>query len=219
MSNFSDLFGLIKNRLDASLADILKDLATGNSDREQTCKSISYLPHYRDEQIALAGVNPVGPATAPTEDPNGEGWLFSGGSTDNVAVLVRQINHDCQQGTVTIVPHIHWRKTTAASGDVVWRLEYKLAAVGGDFGNFVQVGTDKKTPIAATTDNSTATRHLITSFGDLSVTVGLSTMIVFKLTRMASDTVNDTYGADALAISFDFHYPVDSPGSRGEYSK
>jgi hypothetical protein len=62
-------------------------------------------------------------------------------------------------------------------------------------------------------------RHLITSFGPLIIPVSLSTKIYFKLTRVASDTVNDTYGADAMAMSFDYHYPADSPGSYEEYSK
>ena len=53
----------------------------------------------------------------------------------------------------------------------------------------------------------------------MQITVGLSTMIYFELTRVASDTVNDTYGANALAMSFDFHYPADSPGSYEEYDK
>lgn len=219
MSRFSDLFGQIKNRLDSTLATLLEDLSTGNSDRELVCKSISYPGHYRDEQMNLAGTNPVGPAAAPTEDPAGEGWLFAGGSTDNVAVMARQINHDCQQGETIIIPHIHWRKTTAAAGNVVWRLEYKLAAPGGDFGNYVQVGTDQKLPVSGITDNNTAVRHLITSFGNLAIPVSLSSMIIFKLTRVASDTVNDTYGTDALAMSFDYHYPVDSPGSREELRK
>lgn len=176
--------------------------------------------YYKDEMIDLAGINPVGPSDAPGADPAGEGFLFAGGSTDNVAVLGRQINHDCVQGAgVVIMPHIHWRKTTAAVGNVVWRLEYKYAAPGGDFGEYVQLGADQKTPVAGTVDNDTATRHLITSFGLLTLDVSLSTKIYFKLTRVASDTVNDTYGANALAMSFDYHYPVDSPGSAEEYSK
>lgn len=224
-TTFDRYLGRIRNGLDPVLVQILEDLASGNTDRDQvtgglTVQSITYAhPYTLDEQVALAGINPVGPATAPTEDPAGEGWLFSGVTTDNVAVIGRQINHNSEQGTVTIVPHIHWRKTTAAAGNVVWRLEYKLAAVGGDFGDYVQVGTDQKTPIAATVDNSTATRHLITSFGNLSIPVGLSTKIFFKLTRVASDTINDTYNADALAMSFDYHFRVDSPGSSEEYRK
>lgn len=176
-------------------------------------------PYYKDQIISLVGINPAGPATAPTLDPNGEGFLFGGGTTDNVAVLGVQINHDCLQGAVTIYPHVHWRKTTAAAGNVTWRLEAKSAAVGGDFGAFAQVGTDVSTPIGATIDNNTAERHLITSFGSLSLTVGLSTMLVFRLTRVASNTGTDTYNADVLAMSFDFHYPVDTPGSVSQYSK
>ena len=184
-----------------------------------TAKRYNY-PYWRDEMIALSGINPVGPETAPTADPNGEGFLFAGVSTDNVAVLGMQINHDCAQGlAVPIVPHLHWRKTTAAAGNVGWKLEYKYAAPGGDFGEWAQLGAVQYTPVSATVDNDTATRHLITSFGDLLMPVSLSTKIYFKLTRVASDTVGDTYGADALAMSFDYHYPADSPGSYEEYEK
>lgn len=175
-------------------------------------------PFWKDEQIALTGINPVGPATAPTADPDGEGWLFAGASTDNVAVLGRQINHDCVQGVVTIGPHVHWRKTTAQAGNVTWRLEVKSAPVGGDFGAYVQLA-EVSLPIAATVDNNTVARHLITSFGDYELTVGLSTKVYFKLTRVASNIGTDTYPGNALAMSFDYHYPVDAPGSVSEYSK
>jgi hypothetical protein len=42
-----------------------------------TAKRYNY-PYWRDEMIALNGINPVGPATAPTADPNGEGFLYAG---------------------------------------------------------------------------------------------------------------------------------------------
>lgn len=222
---FSQLLGKIRNLSDPTLVQILEDLAAGNYDRAQiagalSANAITYNdPYWKDDLLPLAGINPVGPATEPTADPAGEGWLFAGLSTDNVAVLLKQINHDSMQGSITMVPHLHWRKTTAAAGNVVWRLEAKYAAPGGDFGAYVQVGTDQITPVAGTVDNNTAARHLITSFGELTLDVHLSTIVIFKLTRVASDTVNDTYGADALAMSFDYHYQVDSPGSAGEYSK
>lgn len=175
--------------------------------------------YWRDEMIDLSGVNPVGPATAPTADPDGEGFLFDGGTTDSVAVLGRQINHDCAQGLeVPIVPHLHWRKTTNASGAVLWKLDYKLAAPGGDFADYTEWGT-ASAPIDATVDNNTAARHLISSFGMKLIPVSLSTKIYFKLTRQASVTSTDTYAADALAMSFDYHYPADSPGSYEEYRK
>lgn len=185
------------------------------------CDSLIPADYYwKDEQISLNGVNPTGPAAAPTADPAGEGWLFAGTSTDNAGVMGRQINHDCVQGEhVVIMPHVHWRKTTDAAGDVVWRLEYKYAKPGGDFGAYIQLGSDQKTPVTALVDNNTAARHLITAFGQLSLSVHLSTKIYFRLTRVASDTVNDTYAADALAMSFDYHYPADSPGSLSEYQK
>ena len=183
---------------------------------ERWCRPLG--ERWKDHLVSLAGVNPVGPATEPTVDPAGEGWLFAGVSTDTVAVLTAQINHDAKQGSVMISPHIHWRKTTAAAGNVTWKLEAKSAAPGGDYGDYVTIG-EVSTTSEYTTDNNTATRHLITEFGDYTMTMALSTIIIFKLTRVASNTSTDTYGADALAMSIDFHYQVDTPGSQLEYSK
>jgi dihydrolipoamide dehydrogenase len=47
--------------------------------------------------------------------------------------------------------------------------------------------------------------------------VGLSTKIYFKLTRVASDTVNDTYGADALAMSSLAMVPENTSGGRPRF--
>jgi len=170
--------------------------------------------YFKDDVNILAGINPVGLAQAPTIDPAGEGWLFAGGSIDNVAVIVCQINHDATQGVRNLNPHIHWRKTSNAVGNVTWRLEAKSAPRGGDFGPYVQVGLDVSVPIDTTIDNNTAARSLVTDFGLLELNVALSSLVVFKLTRVASSTDSDTYAADALAISFDYHYEVDSLGSR-----
>lgn len=176
--------------------------------------------YWRDHEKSLVGINPVGPADAPAADQNGEGWLYAGVTTDNVGVIGTQVNHDCVNGLeVVLVPHVHWRKTSDADGDVVWKCEYKYAAPGGKFGNYVQAGSNQKTPIQVTIDDDDDATHLITSFGPVIVPIELSTMIFWKLTRVASDTVNDTYNGNALAMSFDFHYPSDSPGSYEEYSK
>ena len=206
------------------MAELLSALANGSDQHRLalerlTTEGILYNDTYwKDHITSLAGVRVPGSANPPTVETNGEGWLFAGASTDNTGVLGTQINHDCQQGTVIIKPHVHWRKTTDATGDVSWKLEAKSGAVGGDFTAYAEVDT-VNAPISATVDNDTAARHLITSFGDFELTVGLSTMVYFRITRVASDTVNDTYGADALLMSFDFHYPVSSPGSADEYSK
>lgn len=170
---------------------------------------------YKDEMMDLAGVNPVGPATDPTADPSGEGWLFANNAT-NVAVLGRQINHDCVQGVTTIFPHVHWRKTTDAAGDVFWRLEYKYADVGGDFTDWAELSTVSQ-PVPATVDNDTQIRHLLSSFGGLTLDVGLSTKLYFRLSRVPGEAL-DTYGAAALAMSFDYHYPLRAPGSLEQYA-
>lgn len=176
-------------------------------------------PFYNDHRILLTGINPVGPATAPTQDPNGEGWLFAA-AADNVAVLVTQMPHDWKEGTI-ITPHIHWQKTSDAAGDVQWKLEYDISSPGGDFsGSYTEVDT-VNAPVAGTVDNDTAVRHLITSFGDLDLTgETLSAIIKFKISRLGSSGgASDDYAANALALSFDFHYQLDRPGSRQEFTK
>jgi hypothetical protein len=190
---------------DPSFDHVCRDLAIyGN---------LTYMDTYwNDVQGVLAGVNPVGPAAPPQGDTAGEGWLYDGNSTE-LAVITVQTPHDMLPGS-DIYPHVHWRKTTDAAGDVLWHCDARAATPGGDFGAYAEVG-ESSTPVAGTVDNDTAARHLVTSFGVLSMTgASVSTIVHFKLSRLGG---TDSYGADALALSFDCHYQIAAPGTANQF--
>ena len=142
--------------------------------------------------------------------------LFAAGSSEIIFMLA-QLPHCWAPGS-DLKPHLHWQKTTSASGNVLWRFEYKWAPRAAVMdASFTAV--DVSTPVAATPDNDTADEHLISAFGALSATgKEISDMLVIKLSRIGGDAA-DTYGADARLLEFDIHFQIDSFGSNQEFVK
>ena len=127
-----------------------------------------------------------------------------------------QMPHQWKEGT-EIYPHVHWTAATNVGSDkVVWGLEYTWANVGVVFGNTTIItGSD---PIVAIGTVS-AFEHAITSLGTVIGTGNtLSSMLVCRIFRKATDDT-DTYAADAGLLEIDFHFQIDSDGSRQEYIK
>lgn len=169
-----------------------------------------------DLRSPAAAINPPGQASDPDFDTTNGGWLFAAAGTELLFLQV-QLPHSWRQGTV-IVPHVHWQKTTSASGNVLWQFDYKWsprgAVMDADF-TTLQVSST----VAGTPDNDTANEHLISSFGDVSGSgKEISDMLVCKLSRIGGDAA-DTYGADARLLEFDIHYQSDYRGSAGQFTK
>jgi len=106
-------------------------------------------------------------------------------------------------------PHVHWIKTSSAAGDVLWQLKYRIASSG-------EVYSDEVTDTAYETyleDDDTVGQHLVTSFDPIDMTgFELTTIILATLYRLGTDE-DDTYGADAGLLEFDFHYQRKYRGS------
>jgi hypothetical protein len=66
----------------------------------------------------------------------------------------------------------------------------------------------------------TANRHIITPIGTITGTgKNLSSMLVCRLYRDATGSLaTDDYSDDAGLLEIDFHYQIERPGSRDEYS-
>ena len=171
---------------------------------------------WNDVVTSFVGFNPPGGALDAPDVSADDGTLLFDDTDVEVAALFVQMPHSWEVGTV-IRPHVHWKKTTDAAGDVAWKLEYKVANAGGDFAaTYTDLGTFTDTA-EGTVDNDTAARHLITGFGEIDMTgYTESCVLIFKLSRVGTDA-GDTYAADAAALSFDVHYLVDSLGSTAEY--
>lgn len=115
-----------------------------------------------------------------------------------------------------IYPHIHWEQDS--NDAVVFELQYRIQ------GNNQPKNTAWANMVGNTTDSVfpyiSGTLNQITQFKDGSgnayidmTGAGISATIQFRLTR--TDNIN----TDVLATFFDFHYEIDSDGSKTEYSK
>lgn len=126
--------------------------------------------------------------------------------------------HDWSEGTL-VRPHLHLICPTAAAGvQSRWKFEYNIGSPAGDFANAYGSYTTLATITVANPNN--ALRHILAAFGDLAMTGHtLSAMILWKITRVASDTVNDTDPNDVVLAEFDIHYQRDAMGSLQETVK
>jgi hypothetical protein len=136
---------------------------------------------------------------------------FDGAAAVESMDFTAQLPHGYKEGT-DLEPHVHWCPTTANSGNVVWRLDYYWLDINGVIPVLAQIAT---TPQAA---GGTAWKHLL---ADLPVISGvgktISSMLMCRIWRDPTGT--DTYPDDAGLLEVDFHYQLDSVGSRLELTK
>jgi hypothetical protein len=166
-----------------------------------------------DLRFPAQGINPAGSAAPPTvDDTTFPGTLLFSGSADNLVGGVAQMPHAWKPGTV-VRPHVHWAKTTSASGVVVWQFRYSIA----DIGDTLSTYSDWITGTVVVSDSNTANKHALTTFGDVVMTgVGESGIIVWEFRRFASDS-SDTYNAvNARFLELDFHYQINKLGTPNE---
>jgi hypothetical protein len=190
---------------------------TANTDWTRYSPSGQFtVSRWDDLFFPVQSINPAGSAAPPTVN-NTNGLLeFPATGTTLIAFQI-QMPHSWAEGTI-IRPHVHWRKKTAAAGNVVWRFEYDFANVGALFSDvYTPVNASTVAPVSA--DDGSALRHLITPFGDLSMTgKTLSCMGHCRISRLGDDGA-DTYAGVAQLSEFDIHYQIDATGSTQEYIK
>jgi len=168
-----------------------------------------------DLRFPATGLNPPGAVSDPDVDTTDGTLLFDKASTETI-VGIAQVPHAWKVGT-NLRPHIHWTPTDDTAGDVVWKLEYKVAPIGDDVPAAYTAATTTAT-IAADSD----TLHILTEFDDIDMSevTGLSCIILWKLSRIGGSTdPADDYDNDAKLLELDFHYQIDSVGSDTEYVK
>lgn len=137
-------------------------------------------------------------------------YTFQTAADENVYFSV-QLPHSYKHGT-NLRPHVHWAPSDANAGDVTWCLEYTLAELEGTFPGTTTICVTDAT-------ETTAHKHQIASFAEIdgSAIDSVSAMINCRLYRDVDN--GDDYGSDAFALEIDFHYEVDSFGSRTEFTK
>jgi hypothetical protein len=123
-----------------------------------------------------------------------------------------QIPHSWKIGS-PINPHVHWSVITVPAGGttVRWGLEYTVVDIGGVFSAPVIIYTTATDPV-------TRYKHLLSGFSDIVMTgvTGVSAMILCRVFR---DVANDNFDADAALLEIDFHYEIDTVGSRQPTTK
>lgn len=162
-----------------------------------------------------------GVGTDPAWDTTVGGYLFDGNTSKEYLAYTLQLPHHWAEGT-TLVPHVHWTKTTSATAttttNVMWELAYRWAPIGEVFdGTWTTLSA--ATTVAGTPDSNAQDVHLITELGEIdSSGKGISDMLLLLLDREPNDAA-DTYGSDARLLSFDLHAQIDSAGSDRPYNK
>jgi hypothetical protein len=138
----------------------------------------------------------------------------------DVASFTVQIPHSYIEGE-TIYVHIHWTpgsRGAAESGNYVgWKINYSWANINGTFGSAL---TADLSDVCDGIDH----KHQMTP--DISITgtnKGISSMLVCNVTRTDTGT-DDTWvslaaGQQPLLLEIDFHFPIDTVGSRERSSK
>lgn len=178
---------------------------------KRLCNVDSY---FEDLRFPVASVSVT--ADPPSWDDTIGGWLFPESGRKKVFYLI-QLPHAWREGTI-LHPHVHWTKTVASAGDVVWDFDFRWAPIGEVFDSsdttISAFAVDSTTP-----DNDLVNEHLITPLPTISGTgKGISDMILAKLSRDGDDT-NDTYIEDCRLLEMDIHFERDSWGSDFEFTK
>lgn len=145
-------------------------------------------------------------------------WYFRDNNGLEAMSFVVQLPHSWKEGTA-IYPHIHWMPKASESGTVEWNLDYSWQ-------NY-----DPTTPLAFPTFTTStvtvagpfvANTHRLTSLTGGAGLIGtdkkISSILICKIWRNSSNGA-DTYNDDAGLLSLDFHYQIDTVGSRTEYTK
>ena len=141
-------------------------------------------------------------------------YAFDTANADDESLhFVAQLPHGYKEGS-DIEAHIHWSPDSTDTGNVVWQLEYVISNINGAFA-FGGVSTLEVTDAA----DGTQWKHQVTGLGTIPGTgINISAVIIGRLTRLGTD-VADTFTGNAFLHEIDFHYQMDTMGSREEYIK
>lgn len=134
-----------------------------------------------------------------------------------------QLPHKYKQGT-DIKAHIHWGiKTAGAANEFVkWGLEYTWANIDAIFPTTTIITSDASSASTATSSGDTTlliNKHYYTNIGTITGTgKNISSMLICRLFRNSSHA-DDDLAQDAYSFEVDFHFEIDTIGSRQETVK
>lgn len=146
-------------------------------------------------------------------------WNFTNGATKEVFFCV-QLPHSYKEGS-DLLPHVHWTTFDAIANNtnkVEWVLDYSIAKIGSIISPQTTLMGNQIIPSITT---FAAQQQYITSLGTIPGTgLEISVILVCRLSRNATGTsTTDTFADDAGLLSIDFHYEMDTNGSRNVFAK
>ena len=179
-----------------------------------------YSPPYWDDMRVPATATTRGAANPPTfiqfvDNGSGSVGVFANSFSQTLTedlFFEAQLPHRYYEGT-SLKPHIHWSPSLAMTvGDVYWGLEYTVATVGVQF-PLTQILT------VVVPASAVVRYHDIAILPDIPMPNNkISTMITGRIYRFGNSPL-DTYPGGAFLHEIDFHFQLDTPGSRQEFTK
>lgn len=154
----------------------------------------------------------------PEFEDTGDGIFAFAFETDNDSAeslhFIAQMPHNYKEGT-DLKAHVHWMPSSTNADDVVWKLIYKIASEGHSNSAMSAVQSARVIDAA----NGTALTQQETELVDIDGTnIKISGILIGNITRLG-DAAADDFTGIAYGLELDFHYEVDSPGSRDEEVK
>jgi len=197
------------------------DIAGGNDTKIEADGTLEFEGNARvwdDLRVTLdKGKDGAKLSWMPGESSGGEIWYFQKDRLDNMSFAV-QLPHSYKEGT-KIYPHVHWTPEDTKAGDVEWKLYYTWANYQDNFDSATLTS-------AIATGPFTSGDHLITDLTggsgiDPSTEGGgdISSILICRIQRDAKNAVNNTYDGDVGLLFLDFHFEMNTIGSRQQYIK
>jgi len=177
-------------------------------------KIASGLYRWEDLRCSSVGINPPGAVSDPGRDATTGILLFSG-TADNIVAGLEQMPHGRISGT-PIRFHLHLAMATDnAARATRWKFEYKWYNVNGGVPSSYTDGTTTCTLVDKVGGLFISQIHpLVTIDG---TGKNESSLIRYKLTRLANSDAADTH-PEAVELEYiDLHYMAAGLGSLAEY--
>lgn len=141
-------------------------------------------------------------------------WEFQ---VDDIAAFTVQMPHGYKQGT-DITAHVHWTagpRGTAESGKFVgWKLDYSWANIDGAFGTMATVDLSD----ACLSSNHIHQMSPEAAIDGHTAAKNISSMLICNIKRTDTGADDDWVGAASgqlpMLLEIDFHYQIDTMGSR-----
>lgn len=137
-------------------------------------------------------------------------------ATNNIATFTVQLPHSYKIGE-DIKVHVHWtpgaKGVTESGNSVGWEIQYSWANINGIFGAM-------RTVDLSDTCDGTNHKHQMTSdviidgFPSGGDAYGISSMLICNIKRISDSWGGTGSGNLPMILEIDFHFPIDTIGSR-----